>query len=266
MIFAPGNFVRRAVSDYPHESLVDTILTNLSSISYLTLHPEGRLALVAWGAAGLVYTLMVVMGGAKKIFPALGAVLGGLLLVFLAWQESALFLPVLLLLYSLMLALGVWWRCVPLWAAAAFLSAVASLVLLLLAPVVAPRALLTFYCLMLVPLTYAGVVAYRFRPSLWVVIVLAFAVPAVDKARVVYDGYAQNAATHQLNDAKMLATGMEAQMGRVPEQIVLYRLPDDRFAETMAYQRPLIETWMRRYYQVPEVVSIEWRAPLEQKP
>ena len=266
VIFAPGNFVRRAVSDYPHESIVDTVLTNISSMSYLTLHPAGRLALVAWCIAGLVYALLVVMAAPKKLYAAIVGTLGALLLILLAWQGSALFLPALLLLYAAILALGVWWHCLPKWVAAAFLAAVASLVLLLLAPVVAARALLTFYCLMLVPLTYAGVVAYRFKPSLLVVVVVALAVPAVDKASAVYEGYSENVATHQLNEAKMLTAGMEAQAGRTVEQIIMYRLPDERFAETMAYQRPIVETWMRRYYHVPEEVSIEWRAPLEQRP
>ncbi|BBI49705.1 hypothetical protein HORIV_21260 [Vreelandella olivaria] len=61
----------------------------------------------------------------------------------------------------------------------------------------------------------------------------------------------------------MLAAGMEAEVGRVPDQLVLYRLPNDRFAETMPYQRELVETWMRRYYQVPEGLNIEWQAPLD---
>lgn len=266
VIFAPGNFVRRAVSDYPHESLVDTMLSNISSMSYLALHPEGRLALIAFSVAGLVYALLVVMAAPKKLYAGAGLSLGYFLLAFLGWQENTLFLSTLLILYSTIFALCVWWRCIPTWVAAAFLSAVASLVLLLFAPVVAARALLTFYCLMLLPLTYAGMLAYRFRPPLLLIVIVAFTVPAVDKARFVYAGYAENVGTHQLNEAKMLAAGMEAHIGSTPEQIVMYRLPDERFAETMAYQRPLVETWMRRYYQVPEEVSIEWRAPLEQQP
>ncbi|TDV99046.1 hypothetical protein BDK62_10216 [Halomonas alkaliantarctica] len=263
VIFAPGNFVRRAVSHYPHEGVVDTLLSNVQVMNQLILHPEGRLALLAWLAAGIVYGALLFTRHAKTTFVAAGLSVGTLLLALLAWQGLTLFFPALLLLFGVVLMLGVWWHRVPVAIAAAFFAAVASLVLLLLAPVVASRALLTFYCLMLIPLTYAGALVFRFSPLLMVVVLMAFAVPAANKAGAVYEGYAQNAPTHQLNGAKLLAAGMEAEVGRVPDQLVLYRLPNDRFAETMPYQRELVETWMRRYYQVPEGVNIEWQAPLD---
>lgn len=262
VIFAPGNFVRRAVSYYPHEGVVETLLANVQVMNQLILHAEGRLALLAWLAAGLVYVAVLLTRHDKTNYVAAGFGVGTLLLALLAWQEMTLFFPVLLLLFGAVFMLGVWWRCVPVGIAAAFFAAVASLVLLLLAPVVASRALLTFYCLMLVPLTYAGALVFRFSPLLMVVVLTAFGVPAVDKAGAVYKGYAQNAPTHQLNGAKLLAAGMEAEVGNAPDKLVLYRLPNDRFAETMPYQRELVEIWMRRYYQVPEEVNIEWQAPL----
>ena len=265
VIFAPGNFIRRAVSEYPHEIMVETLLANISSMSHLTLHPEGRLALLVWGAAGLIYAALVIMTVPKPKYALIAMLLGGALVAGLAGQGSALFLPALLMLFMAVFMAGVYWRCIPVMVAAAFLSAVASLVLLLVAPVVAARSLLTFYCLMLVPLTYAGVIAWRWSPFLFMMVVLAFAVPTVDKARLVYQGYAQNVETHQLNGAKLLVAGVESQAGNAPEQIVLYKLPNERFAETMAYQRPLVETWMRRYYQVPTSTEIEWRDPLEQQ-
>lgn len=266
VIFAPGNFVRRSVSTYSYDSVIETMLANISSMSAFALMPEGRLALWVWMAAGVIYAALVIKAAPKSRYVAMGLLLVAAFLALLVWQVNALFLPSLLLLFATILTAGVWWRCIPTVVVAAFLSAVASLVLLLFAPVVAGRALLTFYCLLLVPLTYAGLVVWRFMPVLFVGLLLALSVPAVHKALFVYEGYAQNVATHQLNGAKLLAAGLEAQVGNAPEQIVLYRLPDDRFAETMAYQRPLVETWMRRYYQVPEAVDIEWRAPLDQQP
>lgn len=263
VIFAPGNFVRRAVSHYPHEGVIETALVNIQVMNQLVLHEEARLALAIWLAAGIVYITMLLRRLEQPNYVALGLSIAMVVLAVLAWQGMALFFPALLLLFSSVLMLSVWLRCVPVVIAAAFFAAVASMVLLLLAPVVASRALITFYCLMLVPITYAGIVVFRFSPLLMVATVVAFGVPAANKAGAVYEGYAQNAPIHQLNNAKLLAAGMEAGAGNIPEQLILYRLLNDRFAETMPYQRELVETWMRRYYQVPESVNIEWQAPLE---
>lgn len=124
------------------------------------------------------------------------------------------------------------------------------------------RSLLTFYALMLVPILHA---LYVVSESPWRrragVTAMVFIMPvAVQNTFVVFEGYAGNAPTHRLNHARLLVLSREVGAGEaLCDRVILSRLPDERYAETMPYQRALIETWMKKCYALPSALELQWK-------
>lgn len=114
---------------------------------------------------------------------------------------------------------------------------------------------------MLVPILHALYVVsgspWRRRAGVAAVV---FIMPAAAQNTVeVFEGYAGNAPTHRLNHARLLVLSWKVSAGEaLPDRVILSRLPDDRYAETMPYQRSLIETWMRKYYALPPTLELQW--------
>ncbi|WP_277809987.1 DUF6056 family protein [Chromohalobacter canadensis] len=144
---------------------------------------------------------------------------------------------------------------------ALLVGALSSLALLLMAPSVAGRSFLIFYALMLVPVLHALHAvshAWRWRWAGIFVVMLILPFAGTDTLRV-YEGYAQNAPVHRLNQARLRVLAHEIQAGQeAPGSVTLSRLPNDRYAETMPYQRPLIENWMKKYYGLPSSLELQW--------
>jgi hypothetical protein len=85
---------------------------------------------------------------------------------------------------------------------------------------------------------------------------------ALSNARSIYGGYRSNLSANTYNHYKLWTTKLDYRAGHATEQpIRLYKLPSPRFAETMPYQRPLIEKWMRKYYSLPEDIQFHWEQP-----
>lgn len=265
ILLAPGNFARRAAT-LQNDSQPMAILNN-----------AGRIAdLVVQSSAGALTSGMMLVSLALLTYATLPdrsrpsrwtlALAGALIIIAL----SQIFAPAALVL-ALLAWVGLLLRRAQYDAAALpvlvlLVSAVASFSLLLLAPSVAGRSLLIFYTLMAAPILHAihslmqTSSAYGRNHRSAILILLIFLPLAIVDAGEIFAGYAHNAPTHRLNNARLYTTAQDFQSGReTPDVLVLDRLPDDRYAETMPYQRPLIEKWMKKYYGLPPTVEFRWR-------
>lgn len=260
IIFAPGNFSRQA-SSLQDGALLGNAVANLARLGEL----------VAGSSAGVLAWVLMLACVALLAWETLAqtsrrrrylSLMAGLAVVMML---SAV-LPVVALL-------GVWLVWVVLllrrsWGVpgvavvlALLVGALSSLALLLVAPSVSGRSLLIFYALMLVPVLHALHAvshAWRWRWAGIVVLVLILPFAGADTLRV-YEGYAQNTPVHRLNQARLRVLSHEIQAGHeIPDNVTLSRLSNDRYAETMPYQRPLIEKWMKKYYGLPSSLEFQW--------
>src|SRR5690606_13181656 len=124
---------------------------------------------------------------------------------------------------------------------------------LLLAPAVPGRALLIFYFLMFAPVCFAFLPIRERADWLALGVLLMLLLPAtVYNAREVYLGYQANHQANITNHYKLSVAGYEIRLGKIIEEpLTLYRLPNEYYAETMPYQRPLIEKWIKKFYRLP---------------
>jgi|OpeIllAssembly_1097287.scaffolds.fasta_scaffold1729723_1 hypothetical protein len=83
---------------------------------------------------------------------------------------------------------------------------------------------------------------------------------SIGNAYKLYNGYLQNYEVNKLNDYQLqLASYKVRNYHEDIESVQLYKLSSPRFAETMPYDRPLIEKWIKKYYVLPEKVVLDWR-------
>jgi hypothetical protein len=256
VILAPGNFVRRNVSTYPHEGIFATIWANSNDIATFLLNSEGV-------PISLFFVLSLIIFASQfgSYVPTQWFVLAGVGLVMLLFTVLPPIVTVGLWLIALTVIhfVGVRRGLIPPVIAATFVAAVASLILLFFAPSVSGRALLTFYLLMLFPSVYWISISWDCKRWL-MVSVSVLAIMAMPQVIRTYNGYSANAPYHQVNHAKLLAAGFDNLHNTGPNTLFLYRLPEERFAETMPYQRNIICHWLQRYYSIPDV-NFQWLDP-----
>lgn len=142
-----------------------------------------------------------------------------------------------------------------------YISSVATLLPLLLAPGVAWRAEVTFLLLMFVPILFSiGLLKskneIRVR-NLFVSIAILF---ACYNSSGIFMGYKENYGTNQVNDLILRAVSDRVERKiDFGDKVILFKLPEPYYAETMPYDRPLIETWMKQYYSLPQSMVFEWK-------
>ncbi|WP_129139158.1 DUF6056 family protein [Modicisalibacter coralii] len=263
VILAPGNFARKAQSSYISDDMLTNVLTSARSLAHFLLDENGGHWVLGFMAVSLLVFAGQGMARAGWSGRArLAAWLGVPLVLGLAWLVSFLLFTLLLMtLYGVVLLLCRHQRDDGDLLVCTYLAALASLVLLLLAPVVAGRSLLIFYFLMMWPVTRAFVaLADLPRGRTLVVLALLVAAPAaLDNAADILAGYLANREANLANDAKLRAYHNDLYAGRNPgDSVVLEKLPAPRYAETMPYDRPLIETWMKKYYDIPLETRFVW--------
>jgi hypothetical protein len=142
-----------------------------------------------------------------------------------------------------------------------FVGSISSLILLILAPGVPGRSLIPFYFISFVPIifSFASVSSSRIRGVVAVIVctILFFAVKDTQR---VYKGYESNYETNVINHQKLSSFSFDLKNKvSTSTNIVLYKLPMPTYAETMPYQRPVIEKWMKKYYELPQEVDFIWR-------
>ena len=73
-------------------------------------------------------------------------------------------------------------------------------------------------------------------------------------------GYKANDEINQRNNQTLRSAKKEYEETQIATTVVLYRLKDDTYAQMMPYQEgyEYIETWMKRYYELPDEMVFEW--------
>lgn len=78
---------------------------------------------------------------------------------------------------------------------------------------------------------------------------------------IVIHGYKNNHEISAINHYKLLETGRKIKAGKAEEEVILYKLTDDIFANCMPYQPgfDFIEVWMKKYYELPQDIDFYWQ-------
>ena len=142
-----------------------------------------------------------------------------------------------------------------------FVGSISSIVLLLFAPGVAGRAMIPFYFLLFAPIIYSFSKVSSIKTR-WILsaVVCIVSLMAIKNTYKIYKGYEHNYEVNVINHYKLSSFSYDIKNGvSTSQDIILYKLPLPAFAETMPYQRPLIEKWMKKYYELPQEVRFIWR-------
>lgn len=263
VILAPGNFKRKSESSYPASGLYDVITINAESLSGWVV--RGRVFFVIMLFSLILLTILYLNHVKNKSYAKTKST--GFILVCLAVFFVLYFLSKPLLVFSFFIIYGLIIFLVRKkidfgdMMFSIYISSIASLALLLLAPGVPPRSLLPFYFLMTVPITFSFVYAtqegYKKLIYLFTLVIFPF---AFLNAKHIYDGYKENYQINLVNHYKLASTSYDLHHNvLVQNPITLYKLPHPQYAETMPYQRPLIEKWMKKYYSLPSDVTFIWK-------
>lgn len=260
-IMAPGNFARKSVTQYPTENILELIHLNSSRIvELMLLHQEGKLISSMIFASFLIMCMKIIENSWLKYrFAGMAAIF--LVMSFIFYFSSTVFFWFFLFSYGV----GIFWLqrveggkygifCL-------YLSAVSTLVLLLVVPSVPYRALLPFYLIMTAVVTYIYSYLFKTKAHLIFTLYLICIFPlAVLNAAHVYSGFSLNRQANCINHYTLASLSFQIARGEAPPKAVtLYKLADDRYAGTMPYQRPLIETWVKKFYSLPSDMQFIWK-------
>ncbi len=75
-------------------------------------------------------------------------------------------------------------------------------------------------------------------------------------------GYYQNAKINKYNHEILTAAGERIRTGETIETLTMSKLYDDRYAQSMPYDREVIETWIQEYYGLPKTVKFVYEVPI----
>ncbi|SDW64114.1 hypothetical protein SAMN05421783_106166 [Thiocapsa roseopersicina] len=260
--FAPGNFSRKNISAYPSNSLTETLTINAKALTHwIFAHPEGRILLAVLAASFVFLFVLLIKSSARKSKP-IAITLFMLTLISICYTISlSLFFAATFFAYGALLFLLRTKFKFDAIVLSTYIAAVASLALLSVAPGVAGRSLLTFFFLMMIPVTFIFAQLFCVGPRPVVYAVILAALPfAASNAESIYTGYKANLEVNSVNHAKLIAASHEINHEKSPQSsVTLLKLPKPRYAEKMPYEKPQIEKWMKKYYALPNDFAFLWR-------
>ena len=90
--------------------------------------------------------------------------------------------------------------------------------------------------------------------------IIILTVCSICNMTAVIAGYKANDEINQRNNQTLRSAKKEYEETQIATTVVLYRLKDDTYAQMMPYQEgyEYIETWMKRYYELPDEMVFEW--------
>jgi len=260
-ILSPGNFARKKVSNYGDSSIFEHVISNFNTLVDRLFSPEQLgvhnvfFVLLGLSFLSMFWKLVLQRFSLSQrllillttiLFFSLSTVLSGIVFILI---YSAL-------LYYSCRTLDAKKIILPIYA-----SSIAALIPLLLAPGLPWRSELIFMVLTFVPILYSIGQLNRknevFFRNFFIFSVMLF---ATFNSYKIFDGYRKNSAAHQANDYILRSVStMIARKDDVGDTVMLFKLPEPYYAETMPYDRPLIERWMKKYYSLPDNIVFSWR-------
>jgi hypothetical protein len=254
---APGNFARYSTTEYPSTPLPALCAHNFKAAGrLLAAYQSPFLFLWTAGLLCLIIGLPRTTRTGLKVTAWIGSVLL-LLAARRAWIEPWVVLAALLSVHGGVLvthALRDRSHIIP---AGVFLAAVASLMIVLaISPYVASRSLLTFVLLMVTPISWGFIGALTSPRAARAAALLALSAclaAGIHNSKRTYDGCAENYQVHEDNDVRLRKAAIDFRLDpSAPVAVEFHRLPRPDFAEKMPYERPIIERWIRKYYNLPK--------------
>ncbi len=260
-IFAPGNFARKSLSDYGSKSMYEIILMNMTSMSGMFFSLSSIFFWILF-LSFVIFSFSSSKGPLRSVsdffaccFPAIALLASYLLL------SQLLFAIFFVGLFSFVLLRSCRLSEAGIVVFSVFVASLGSLVPLLLAPVVAWRAAIPFYLLLFVPILFSimAIKDNNFKYFIMTAFGVIFIFSGINSANI-FNGYRKNYEVNIINHYQLMIANHKLRNNiEIENKIILFRLPSPWHAEMMPYQRPLIEKWMKKYYELPQDVSFDWR-------
>jgi hypothetical protein len=259
-ILAPGNFARKKLSVYGSDSLYEIVLKNFTAISEMFISQNSTFFWIFF----LSFISLAFSSIKKPIRTASDLLflgLSGIVLLF-----SYFLLPHLLFaicfvgLYSFALLRLCRVSKSGMVVFSVFVASLASLAPLLLAPVFYWRSGIPFYLLLFVPILFsmAAIKKEGFKYCMSSVFGVIFILGLFSSISI-FNGYKNNYKANIMNHYQLMILSYKINNNMdVDNTVSLFKLPSPKYAEFMPYQRPLIEKWIKKYYQVPQEINFEW--------
>lgn len=262
-LLAPGNFarLRSPSSKYGDGGIFDIILTNANSLSDLLLAKPGKIYLAYLGLSFTILAVKYYICYGERIYKILHYYLIlSIVLALCYFYAKPAFVVLFLLLYGLLLFLLRKGSAYGIGVLSLYSGCISMFLVLLFAPGVASRSLLTFYFIMFIPIVYSfSLIATKKMQNYLIVVSLILLPFSLGNSMKVYHGYYQNYEVNRINHSKLSAAKYDYEHGgSFSQPITLYKLPNPAFAETMPYDRPLIEKWIKKFYALPSEAQLKW--------
>ena len=266
VVLAPGNFVRVGQSEYRAEGPVGIALANFARVAELvTQHQSARPFLLLWAMAVALLVMRIFLSRGFRI--GLASAIASMTVLVLGfslagpWALGAIWIVHVGLVLLLRMQAGA------VIALGLLMGAAASVLPVLASPVIYPRSMINLYVFLFPPIAWAVGITASSGPRVSLVVLgvfIAAAIPAMGNARDVYRGYAQSLPFHAANERALQLASEEAAGGKSALLSVrLYMLPTVRYSEVMPYQKPAIETWIKKYYGLSPATQFDYRPPQE---
>lgn len=259
-LLAPGNFARSSVTQYPSSNFFEIFSSNIGTLNnILIINYESFTINYIFILSFAALLLKCQKAITNKIFFMACAILTIVITLFFLFLKNYLILLVLLVYGSALLVSAYAFDTGKI-IFSLFGSSVGVLLALSLSPGIPGRALLLFYVLLFPVVIYSFVnIEGRAYKIIFGLLILMLVPLGLKNSFTIYNGYKINYQVNMLNHFTLSSAELESLLyNKIDNKINLHKLPDSRFAETMPYQRKLIEQWMKKYYSLPEWVEFSW--------
>lgn len=167
-----------------------------------------------------------------------------------------------------MLILWILWYCVNItvflynnycYLIALFYGGICSVGMMVVSPTVPIRCHIPFEFVMHIIVAFVMVEFFREKSrKIQVATLVLMAILALYNIIPITVGYYNNSKIHEINNNKLIEKSARLKAGMDVDNIILYRLSDDKYASQMPYHRSFIEYWLRNYYEIPQGVRLIW--------
>ena len=260
-VLAPGNFARKAVSHYGDQSTFNLIINNFNAIADRVFTPSTLFfAFICFSFLSMFWKLIPEKLNSK--YKIIALVTTFLFLIFIFTTLTPIFSgSIFIISYTVLMFLSCKETASKQLILPLYISSIATLLPLLLSPGVAWRAQVPFFLLMFVPILFSiGLLESRNEIRLRNLFFSIAVLFSCYNSYSIFMGYKQNYGTNQANDFILRAVSERVERGNdFDNKVILFKLPAPYYAETMPYERPLIETWMKQYYSLPQSMVFEWK-------
>lgn len=267
-IFAPGNFVRAKAGIYKEfyaQSIWARTLNNIGYIIndnaglynaiiilFLTVFCGTAIALYLksriMAIITIVFSILLMIELLIPVSKEMGVIIGGLWLIIFVLALAVYYYRKKNLYFLSLLAAGV-----------------CTQIMMIVSPAIPLRLHIMFESVLL--LVLAECIIYlqkevknrqKRKIRLFIAIIIMTIYSIYNMTSVIW-GYRSNNVINQQNH-KILSSVKDQVETEMIENVVLYKLKNDIYAQSMPYQEEyaFIEDWMRKYYELPDGVKLEW--------